>query len=118
MLFLLIWLISVTDFIFDPMFKYIGAVAFPFIAAGILYYLTRPILSFLERFKVYRTIALIIIFILILFVGLIIVRYISPFAQYEFINLMRAILEMVEWAHALLSYWHAELTSIANRINE
>lgn len=118
MLFLLIWLISVTDFIFDPMFKYIGAVAFPFIAAGILYYLTRPILSFLERFKVYRTIAIIIIFILILFVGLIIVRYIAPIAQYQFMNLMNNIPKMVDWAQDLISYWQANQTTIPKEIND
>src|SRR5690625_6802444 len=75
MFFLLIWLISVTDFIFSPLFQYVGAVAFPFIAAGILYYLTKPIMHFLERFKVKRTIEIIIFLLLIILFGFIIIIY-------------------------------------------
>ena len=118
MLFLLIWLISVTNFIFDPMFKYIGAVAFPFIAAGILFYLTKPIMLFLEKLKIKRTIAIILVFILLLLIGIVIIRYIAPIAQSQFINLMDNIPKMVAWAQDLISYWQANQTAIPKEVND
>src|SRR5699024_7905101 len=117
MLFLLIWLISVTDFILHPMFKYIGAVAFPFIASGILYYLTRPLFFLLEIFNVYRSFAFMLIFILILFLGLIIVIYTYPIAQYQFMNLTNITHKMVVWAQDLISYWQANHPTIPHEIN-
>lgn len=118
MFFLLVWLISVTDFIFKPAFQYVGAVAFPFIAAGILYYLTRPIMHLLERVKVKRTIAIIIVFLLLLFVGFIIIMYIAPIAQKQFMNLINNIPKMVLWAQELITYWQANQTAIPQEIND
>src|SRR5690625_959085 len=118
MLFLLIWLFSVNIFIFDPMFKYIGAVAFPFIAAGILFYLTKPIMLFLEKLKIKRTIAIILVFILLLLIGIVIIRYIAPIAQSQFINLMDNIPKMVAWAQDLISYWQSNQTAITKEVNE
>lgn len=48
LLFLLILLLNYTSFIFIPILQYIGAIAFPLIGAGILYYLTRPLMHFLS----------------------------------------------------------------------
>jgi len=118
MFFLLIWLISVTDFIFSPLFQYVGAVAFPFIAAGILYYLTKPIMHFLERFKVKRTIAIIIIFLLLILIGFIIIMYIAPIAQRQFMNLVNNIPKMVSWAQDLITYWQSNQTAIPKEVND
>src|SRR5699024_6709021 len=96
MFFLLIWLISVTDFIFISVFQYVGAVAVPFIAAGILYYLTKPIMHILERFKVKRTMAIIIIFLLLILNGFFIIMYIAPIVKRQFMNLVFNILIMVK----------------------
>src|SRR5699024_12343950 len=100
MFFLLIWLISVTDFIFIPLFQYVGAVHFRFIAAGILYYLTKPIMHFLERFKVKQAMAIIIIFLLLILIGFFIIMYIAPIAQRQFMNLVNNIPKMVKIGRA------------------
>ena len=118
MFFLLIWLISVTDFIFIPLFQYVGAVAFPFIAAGILYYLTKPIMHFLERFKVKRTMAIIIIFLLLILIGFFIIMYIAPIAQRQFMNLVNNIPKMVKWAQELITYWQSNQTAIPKEVND
>lgn len=118
MFFLLIWLISVTDFIFYPFFKYVGAVAFPLIGAGILFYLTKPIMTLLERFKVNRTVAIMLIFLLLIIIGFIVVMYIAPIAQHQFINLMNNIPKMVSWAQDIIAYWQSNQTVIPREIND
>lgn len=102
MVFTLIWLLSMTSFVFNPVFKYIGAVAFPLIGAGILYYLTKPVVHLLEKFKIKRTLAIVIVFLLLTGVGTLIVMYIAPIAQNQFNTLMKNIPKMVDWAQAFI----------------
>src|SRR5699024_5311939 len=87
LVFLLILLISLTDFIFSPLLKYIGAVAFPIIGAGILYYLTKPVMHFFERLKIPRVISILLVFLLLIFIIFLIVKYIAPIAEKQFSNL-------------------------------
>ncbi len=102
MLFLLIWLISVTDFIFQPMFQYMGAVAIPIIGAGILFYVTKPVVHLLMRFKINKTLAIVIVFLLLIGIGTFISLFIAPIAQRQFTNLIDNIPVMVEWAQDLI----------------
>lgn len=118
MLFLLILLISMTDFIFDPLFKYIGAVAFPFIAAGILYYLTKPVMTLLEKLKVNRIIAILLVFVLLILIGGFFAGYIIPIVQNQFINLVNNVPKMVNWAQDVIIYWQSNQTAIPAEINE
>ncbi|ASK64318.1 AI-2E family transporter [Virgibacillus phasianinus] len=107
MVFLLILLISVTDFIFDPIFKYIGAVAIPIVGAGVLFYLTKPIVRLLDKYKVHRVFSIIIVFLLISLVIYLIATYIAPIAQKQFANLIENIPKMVEGAQDLITYWQS-----------
>lgn len=66
LVFLLILLISKTRFIFDPMFTYMGAVAFPIIGAGILFYLTRPLVHLLEKYRLNRIVSIFVTFLLLI----------------------------------------------------
>lgn len=107
MIFLLILLISATDFIFDPIFKYIGAVAIPIIGAGVLFYLTKPIVRLLDEYKVHRVFSIITVFLLISLVIYLIATYIAPIAQTQFTNLINNIPKMVEGAQDLITYWQS-----------
>src|SRR5690625_6208433 len=84
LIFLLILLISLTDFIFSPLLQYVGAVAIPLIGAAILYYLTKPVMHLLERIKIPRVIAILLVFMLLILFGILIVSYISLIAQKNF----------------------------------
>src|SRR5690625_4645829 len=67
LIFLLILLMSLTKFIFDPLFKYVGAVAAPIIGAGVLYYVTNPIVNFFEKkLKINRIISIILVFLILI----------------------------------------------------
>src|SRR5690625_1393201 len=102
-IFLLILLMSLTDFIFDPLFKYVGAVAVPFIGAGILYYLTKPLVNLLEKLKIHRIISILIVFILLIALGTLFVFYIVPIAQDQYENLVKNIPKMVNSADNLIA---------------
>src|SRR5699024_3024059 len=67
LVFVLVLLISQTQFVFTPLFRYIGAVAIPFIGAGILFYITKPLLNLLEKIKIQRIKGIMIIFMLFIF---------------------------------------------------
>ncbi|WP_430790067.1 AI-2E family transporter [Virgibacillus flavescens] len=107
MVFLLILLISATNFIFDPIFKYLGAVAIPIIGAGVLFYLTKPIVRILDKYKVHRVFSIIIVFLLISLAIYLIVTYIAPIAQKQFTNLINNIPVMVKGAQDLITYWQS-----------
>nr|WP_217586354.1 AI-2E family transporter [Lentibacillus saliphilus] len=115
--FLIILLISVTNFIFDPVFKYVGAVAIPFIGAGILYYLTKPLMQLFERFKINRIISIFLVFIVLLLIGFVIIIYIAPIAQRQFTNLLGNVPKMVDWAQDVIAYWQSNQTILPEEVN-
>ncbi|HEX6594017.1 MAG TPA: AI-2E family transporter [Bacillota bacterium] len=118
LVFLLIFLIAKTNFIFDPLLKYIGAVAIPIIGAGILYYVTKPLMIFFEtRFKMNRTISIILVFLVLIIIGSLVSTYIAPIAQTQFSNLVDNIPKMVDWAQQMIAYWQANQTIIPDEVN-
>lgn len=118
LVFLLILLISVTNFIFDPVLKYFSAVAVPFIGAGILYYLTKPLMHLFVRFKIHRVVSILLVFLVILLIGFLIWIYIAPIAQGQFLNLVENIPKMVDWAQDLISYWQSSQFVIPDEVND
>src|SRR5699024_5162526 len=103
----LILLISAADFIFDPIFKYLVAIAFPLTDAAILFYITKPVVHLLERYKVTRVPAIFIVFLLLIILIYLVFNYIAPIAQTQFSNLVNNIPDMVRAAQQLISYWQA-----------
>lgn len=118
LVFLLILLISATNFIFDPMFKYIGAVAIPIIGAGVIFYLTKPIMHFLEKYKINRVFSIIIVFILLILVGFLIITYIAPIAHKQFSNLIDNVPKMVSGAQDIITYWQSNQNLIPPEVND
>ncbi|AOZ94471.1 AI-2E family transporter [Paenibacillus crassostreae] len=75
LLLLIIYLGSLVDFIFQPVFALFNMIIIvPFLLAGFLYYLLRPLVDLMERKKITRTYAILIIYVvaLICVVGFII----------------------------------------------
>ncbi|UJL46061.1 AI-2E family transporter [Virgibacillus sp. NKC19-16] len=116
MFFLLILLISVTDFIFIPVVQLVGAVAFPIIGAGILFYLTKPVMHLFERFKIHRVVSIILVFLLIILLGYLFVLYIWPIAQRQITNLVEGIPSMVSMVENFIDYWQQNYTSIPDQV--
>ncbi len=118
MVFLLILLISVTDFIFTPFLKVIGAVAVPIIGAGILYYLTKPLMYFFEHLKINRIFSIILVFLVLILLGVFVYMYIAPIAQQQFRNLIDNVPTMVNWAQDMISLWQSNQTAIPAEIDK
>ncbi|MUV37461.1 UPF0118 membrane protein YubA [Lentibacillus sp. JNUCC-1] len=117
LLFLIILLVEKTNFIFDPIFKTIGAVAIPFIGAGILYYLSKPLMHLFERIKINRIISIFLVYIVLALIIFFFFMYIVPIAQRQFSNLIGNIPKMVDWAQDLISYWQSNQTIIPDEVN-
>lgn len=96
LIFLLILLMSLTRFVFDPLLKYVGAVAVPVIGAGVLYYVTKPVVTFFEKLKINRIISILLVFLLLISLITLFVLYIFPIAQNQFYNLVDNIPKMVD----------------------
>lgn len=119
MFFLLIWLIQSTKFIFIPLLQYVGAIAFPLIGAGILYYLTRPLMLFFERrLKANRIISIILVYITLLLLVSLFIMYIWPIAQRQFANLAYSVPTMIAMAGDIIEYLQQNYTSIPPQVNE
>nr|WP_090235663.1 AI-2E family transporter [Lentibacillus halodurans] len=118
LVFLLILLVSAADFIFDPIFKYVGAVAFPVIGAGVLFYLTRPLMHLLEKLKLHRILAIMGVFLILLIALFLISRYIVPILENQFTNLVNNIPNMVSAVQDIIAYWESNQNLIPSEINE
>nr|WP_219914485.1 AI-2E family transporter [Thalassobacillus sp. CUG 92003] len=114
---LLILLVTEIDFLFDPIFAFIGAVAVPLIGGGILFYLTRPILHVLERNKVPRLSAIMIIFLLLVLVGYIITQFIAPIAQQQFSRFINNLPNMIDMVQEMITYWQSNQDIIPSQFD-
>lgn len=107
---LIIGVIIHVQVIFEPLFILITTIFFPFLLAGLLYYITEPIQKILERLKSGRLLSIVIIFFILLLVmiglGLIIVPMIitetqnlivkAPQLQSEFEDLFQFLMSQRE----------------------
>ena len=118
LIFVLILLMSLTQFIFDPIFKYISAIAIPFIGAGILYYLTKPLVNLLEKIKIHRIIAILLVFLLLIALGTLFVLYIFPIAQDQYENLVKNIPKFVKSADDLIALLQSNQIVIPDQVND
>lgn len=118
LIFLLILLMSLTSFIFDPIFKYVGAVAVPIVGAGILYYLTKPVMYFFESLKINRIISILLVFIILIALIFLFVLYIFPIAQNQFSNLIGNIPKWAEGAQDLFDDFQNDRFPLPEQIND
>lgn len=118
LVFILILLISKTRFVFTPVFKYIGAVAIPIVGAGILYYVTKPVMTLLEKLKIGRIFSILIIFFMLAGLGVLFVVYIAPIVQNQFNNLVANVPKMVKGAQKLIDNVQSDQIIIPDQVQE
>lgn len=61
--FIAIFLLGQINFVIEPFKHVIGILFFPILISGILYYILRPIVNFIHRFRVPRSISIVIVFL-------------------------------------------------------
>ncbi|WP_347862135.1 AI-2E family transporter [Salimicrobium sp. PL1-032A] len=102
---LLIFLLHEIQFFFQPILTYISAIAIPLIGGGVLYYISRPLVERLVRFKVPKVPAILLVFLAFIAAGYFIVQFIAPIAQQQYTKLMDNIPEMVQMVEEWVNYW-------------
>lgn len=105
LVFLLILLIYAARFIFVPIIRLIGAVAFPIIGAGILYYLTKPLLRFFERLKIPRIPAILFVFVILFLIAFLFGIFIWPILRDQTVHLIEKIPMMLNIVRDFTGYW-------------
>ncbi|WP_101842304.1 AI-2E family transporter [Halobacillus sp. Marseille-P3879] len=115
---LLIFLLHEIQFFFEPFLTYAGAIAFPLIGGAILFYISRPVMHFLEYYKIPRILAIIIVFLLFILLGFIIVQFIAPIAQQQFTRLVDNIPRMSDMIAETITYWQQNQDIIPDQFND
>jgi len=62
----IVYLGSRVDFIFTPILSLFSVIIVPLMLAGFFYYLLRPLINTLERYKINRSVAIIVVFVAIM----------------------------------------------------
>lgn len=114
---LLLLILGEVGFVFDPMIDYIAAIAFPFVVSGVLYYITRPIMKYLDKFKTPRLLSILIIFLVIGLVIFIISRFIAPIAQDQFTKFYENIPELTKNVQDGFYYWQDNQSVLPEQVN-
>ncbi|MFF2886540.1 AI-2E family transporter [Paenibacillus sp. NPDC057967] len=94
---LLFYLLSLNRSWFQPIGVVLNAVFFPFAVTGVLYYLFRPLVEWLERRKTPRSVAVLLVFLVIALSLAGIVLTAGPFFQKQFASFVAQVPEMVEF---------------------
>lgn len=84
-----IFVFSKVSFIFYPLQVLFNVVILPGVLAIILYYLLRPFLKILTKWKVRRGLAILLLFLIVLGLIILIVLLVYPFLQEQLIKLLR-----------------------------
>ncbi|MFC4386458.1 AI-2E family transporter [Gracilibacillus marinus] len=118
LIFTLILLIHLTRFIFEPVAAYLTAIAVPIIGAGVIFYITNPIVNYLEKKKFPRIIGTFIVFILIALIITIIIQFVAPIVQKQFSNFFDSIPKMVKNAEQLVDMWQSNQNIIPPQLED
>jgi predicted PurR-regulated permease PerM len=108
----IIWLLNEVQFIFTPLVIFAQTLFTPFLIAGILFYLFRPIVSLLEKVKVPRILAILLIYLGSIGLITLFISYIGPIIQRQFMNLVDNIPGMVDVIKKGISYYESNQSSI------
>ncbi|MFP3359457.1 AI-2E family transporter, partial [Planococcus sp. SIMBA_143] len=63
LIFTVIWVGSKIEFIFRPLVILVTTLAFPIIAAGVFYYILRPVIALLEKWKIPRPLGILLVYL-------------------------------------------------------
>jgi predicted PurR-regulated permease PerM len=118
LLLVIIWLMNEVQFIFTPVVIFIQTLFTPFLIAGLLFYLSRPIISLLEKWKVPRKLGILILFLLFISGVTLFISFIGPIIQRQFVNLINNIPEMIDVVKQGINYWQTNQEYIPTYVKD
>lgn len=101
----IIWLLNEVKFIFTPLVIFVQTLFLPFLIAGILFYLFRPLIQLLEKWRVPRTIAILLIFLVIAALLALVISFIGPIIQDQVTRLIKNVPAMISAIEDAITYW-------------
>lgn len=114
----IVWLLAQVQFIFTPIVLFIQTLFLPFLISGILFYLCRPLIQVLESWRVPRTAAILLIFLLIISLLTFIVLKIGPIVQQQFVNLYDNIPGMIKAIQGGLALLEEKMDTVPPYVQE
>lgn len=117
-LLVIIWLLYADNFIFTPLVIFVKTLFLPFLIAGVLFYLTRPLTKVLEWVHVPRKIAILIIFLIIAGILTLAINLLLPIVQTQFNRLINNIPNMISNIQDAIVYWQQNQESIPDFVNQ
>lgn len=94
----IIFLLGKIDFILIPLRRILGIIFLPFLIGGLFYYILRPLVRLLEKGKVKRTGAILLVFLAVILLLTAISMYGGAFIKKEFMNFYRTFTRQLEVA--------------------
>lgn len=85
---IIIYLGSKVDFIFKPIGIFFQTLFFPFLISGVIYYLLRPVVFYLDDRKVPKSLSIVAIYLLFIGLGTFLFLWIGPELQRQFKSLV------------------------------
>ncbi|MBO9128604.1 AI-2E family transporter [Bacillus sp. 165] len=98
LIFLIIWVGTKISFVFQPVFVLVQTLFFPFLLAGVLFYVLRPLVLYLESKKLPRAVSILLIYIAAGGIVTLLVYLLGPILQRQVNSLVQnspAIIESV-----------------------
>ncbi|MFD2611830.1 AI-2E family transporter [Paenibacillus gansuensis] len=119
----IVWLLHQVDFIFRPLWTIGKALFFPFLLAGVFYYILRPVVLLLERRRISRTLSIVVLYLLITCVIVSLSMFIGPVIRKQVEMLIANLPELIDsfrsqllelqakpWARGLFQEGNTDLT--------
>ncbi|WNB90965.1 AI-2E family transporter [Bacillus sp. NEB1478] len=100
--FLIIYVGIKIDFIFHPIFILVKTLFFPFLVAGVLYYLFRPLVNYLESKNQPRVLSILLIYLVAAVVITALIYGVGPILQKQVNNLVTNTPDLVDSARSKL----------------
>lgn len=131
LIFLIIWAGTKIDFVFRPLVVLVQTLFFPFLLAGVLYYLCRPIVNFLHEKKVPRTLSILLIYLVAVGLFILLFYSVGPVLQRQINSLIQNTpflidtirtkvveLQNNEWMNRFLQNSQFSLNDISDKITK
>lgn len=101
----IVYVFSLVRPFFLPMQAVIGAILIPILLAGFFYYLLRPVVLYMERHKVKRSLAILILYVIMVILAIGFIAGLWPLLQAQLFNLVQNIPQFVNLLDAQLREW-------------
>ena len=101
----IVYVFSLVRPFFRPMEAVIGALMIPILLSGFFYYLLRPLVQYMEKHKIRRSLAILILYVVLAILAMAFIAVVWPMLQAQLINLVQNIPQFISLLEERLQEW-------------